>query len=347
MKKLFSILLIFALLIPGATALAEEAPLHLGYIAPMDADGDHYAHCAGAFAYAAERKGVSLTSLFFDPGDGDIPDGAESVERMDPALAALTTLIEDGVDGVAVCAASVEQALAAIDLAQEAGLPIVIEGPDVSSHDLPLPGAEESRPCVAVGYGDAPAYAAAMWLDEFAYNPLLLHCTLPQADPAIKAGIRRALGDARYLSLADNDVGATANTARAGRAAVKMFADTSALFGCVLADSESLAEGCAQAIRKLGESFPVAAIASSDAALELLRSGKIDMLAAAPASVEGVQTFKALCDLVTEGILPESETAYVQLNPIVATKDDTSAWIGDDDYETAYALTYPEDHIVE
>ena len=353
MKKLAAILLTLALLIPCAAALAEESPLHLGYIAPADAEDGRYSLCADAFAYAAEQQGAKLTILRFDPSDGEVPEGADSEDRMDPAIAALMTLIEDGVDGAAIAAASVEQARQLIDLAQEAGMPVVIEGQDVSAFYPQQTGAAASpeetpdpaspRPYVAaVGYGDAAAYAASMWLEDAAYNPLLFHCALPASDPAIESGIRRAVKSGRYLELAGAAVNASANTAAAGSYAVDLFTASGAIYGCVLADSEYLAEGCARRIRELGDSMPITAIASSAHALELLQSGTIDMLAATPASVEGVQTFKLLHDFVTQGILPETATGYVQLEIITATSKDASAWISDDDYETAYALAYPE-----
>ena len=357
MKKLFSILLALALLAPCVAALAEDAPIILGYIAPVDAEGGRYSLCADAFSYAAsqvqkERRTVLIT-LRYDPRAGELPEGADGEDRIDPAVAALMSLIEDGVNCVAVCPTSIQQAEMLIDLAQESGIPIVIEGLDVSSIYPPsaeaspspeeTPDPDAARPYVAaVGYGDAAAYTAAMWLEEFAYNPMLLHCTLPESDPAIQAGIERALADAAYLSLADDEISASADTADAGRYAIELFTSSGALFGCVLADSYALAEGCAKAVRQLEESCPIAAIASSQEALELLERGEIDMLAAAPASVEGVETFKVLWDFAAEGIIPETETGFVQLSVITATKGNTAAWIGDDDFEAAYAQAYPE-----
>ena len=339
MKKLFAILLTLALLLPCAAALAEDAPLKLGYIAPIDAEGGRYSLCADAFAYAAAQKGISVTTLRYDPSDGNVPADADGENRPEPAVAALMSLIEDGVNGVALAATSLDQAQLVIDLAEESGVAIVVEGLDISSA---YPAERyEVRPYVAsIGYGDAPAYIAAKWLENAADNPVLFHCALPVSDPAIQSGLKRALRDGRYLELAEDEVDARANTAAAGSEAVNMMISSFTIFGCVLADSEALAQGCAEALRRSGESMPVAAIASSPEALDLLKRGSINMLAAAPASVEGVETFKVLHNYLTDGILPE--TAFIQLPAITATAKDSSSWISDNDFETAYALSYPE-----
>ena len=343
MKRLFTILIALAMFASCAAALAEEAPLHLGYITQAGEADRWHSLCAGAFAYAAEQNGAVTTILTYDPAEEETSEDAESEEPMPLGLKELVELIEAGVDGVAVAPASLEQAQALIAYASEAGVPIVIEGLDVSSA-YPLAGEAETDPdalrpyVAAVGYGDSAAYAASKWLEDRAYNPMMMHCALHDVD---SAGMRRALSSARYLSLA-HEIDASEDSVQAGRDAVGAMYSSFTMFGCVLADSVALAEGCAAAIQSAGDNYPVAAIASSPEALELLRAGKINMVAAAPASVEGVQTFKALFDFVSDGTLPETETGFVQLNAITATVNNTSAWIDSDDFEAAYALVYPE-----
>ena len=343
MKKLLVLLLAFALFVPCAAAPAEETSIHLGYIAPEDAEDGWYSRCAEAFAYAAAQKGVALTALRFDPGDGEIPEGAESEDRMDPAVEALRALIAEGVNGVAACPTSIDQARSLISEAEEAGMPIVIEGLDISAFYPPL--LDRERPYVAaVGYGDSAAYAAALWLEDAADDPLLFHCALPETDPTIQAGLRRALADAQYLVLADDEFNASEDSVEAGAEAVDLTDATGASFGCVLADSIALAEGCAGRARELGwGDCPVASFARSEASLEALERGSVDMLAYTSAPVEAVETFKALHDFVTEGILPESASGFVQLSAAVATKDKLSHCVGDEDFETAYALVYPDE----
>ena len=344
MKRLFTILLTLALLVSGISVLAEDAPLRIGYIAPIDEEGGRHSLCADAFAYAAAQKGVSLTALRYAPAEV-----SEDSEFLDPAVMALNELIEEGVDGVAVVPASMEQAVELIERANEAGVPILIEGMDVSpaypsESEEEEPAEEETaeRPYVAaVGYGDGAAYAATLWLEEYADNPLMFHCALPTGDLAIQAGIARALGDARYLDMAD-ELNAASNTPAAGSEAINLLISSFTMFYCVLADSEELAQGCADGLRRAGDSMPIAAISGTPEALELLKRGTIDMLAATPASVEGVQCFKLLFDYLTDGALPETETGFVALPVIVATTENLSDWIDGDDCESAYALAYPE-----
>ena len=354
MKKLFAILLTLALLIPCAAAFAEEAPVTLGYITRLDEDEGWHTLCAGAFAYAAERQGVEARILTYDLSGEEVPEDADGEERTQLGMNELLALIESGVDGVVIAPATLEQAVALIDCANAAGVPVVIEGmnvasayppepaPGETSSPEPTPDPAEARPYVAaVAYGDSAAYAACMWLEEDAYNPLLFHCALTGADPAIITGMRRALAGARYLTFAyETRVGG--DSISAGRKSIQQLISSFASIGCVLADSAALAEGCADVIRGVNESWPVAAVSSSPEALALLKAGKIDMVAATPASLEGVRTFEALHNFVTEGIRPETETGFVRLDAIVATRADASAWIDSGDFETAYALVYPE-----
>lgn len=352
MKKLFTILLTLALLAPCAAAFAEETPISLGYITQLEEEEGWYTLCANAFAYAAEQQGAAATVLTYDLAQEEIPEDAENEDRLQPGMAELQQLIADGVDGVVAVPATLEQAVALIDCANEAGVPIVIEGMDVSSAYPPKPEATlapdetsdpaEERPYVAaVSYGDSAAYVACMWLEDDAYNPLLYHFERPVSDPMIQAGMQRALAKARYLTFMF-EANAKEDSVQAGRDMIEDLISSAATIGCVLADSEALAEGSANAIRAVNEEWPVALVSSSPEALALVKAGKIDMVAATPAALEGVQTFKALFDFVTEGIRPESKTGYVQLNAITVTKRDASAWIDSDDIETAYALVYPE-----
>ena len=337
MKTLAIILLTLALIAPCAVALAEEAPHRIGYITQFEEEEGRFTRCADAFAYAAERQGAETIILTYDLSSED----AESEESMQPGLAELMQLIDEGVDAVVAVPASLDQAKALIDCANEAGMPIVIEGMDVSSAYPPVVENTSDPYVAAIGYGDSAAFAAAMWLEDDAYNPQLFHCALPQSDPAIQAGLRRAVSSASYLDFVD-EINADADSAQAGSGTVDAMYDSFTMFGCVLADSEALAEGCANAVRAMGDDYPVAAISSAQEALALLENGKIDMVAATPASAEGVQTFKLIFDYLTEGVLPETETGFVQLDAIVAARGNTAAWIADDDFEAAYAIVYPD-----
>ena len=343
MKTIVLFLLTLALVAPCA-ALAEETPLRIGYITQFEEEEGRFTRCADAFAYAAERQGVQLTILTYDLAAEEAPEDAEVEEPMQPGMAELLQLIDDGVDAIVLVPASLEQARELIDCANAADMPIVIEGMDVSSA-YPVPqetDPAEVRPYLAaIGYGDSAAYAAAMWLEDDAYNPQLFHCALPQSDPAIQAGLQRAVSVASYIDYV-GEITADADSTQAGSDAVNLMFDSYTMFGCVLADSAALAEGCANAVRIAGEDYPVAAISSTQEALALLEIGRIDMVAATPASVEGVQTFKLVFDYLTEEILPETETDFVQLDAIVAGRSDTSAWIADDGFEAAYDLAFPE-----
>ena len=349
MKTLVLFLLTLALIVPCA-ALAEETPLRIGYITRFEEEGGRYTLCADAFAYAAEQQGVELTVLTYDLAAKEIPEDADGEEQPLPGMAELLQLIDEGVDAVVLAPASLDQAVELIGCASEAGMPIIIEGMDVSPAYPPAPEAaagEESDPAgnrpyaAAIGYGDSAAYAAAMWLEDDAYNPQLFHCALPQSDPAIQAGLRRAQAEASYLALV-MEINANSDSAQAGSDAVDEVYNSYTTFGCVLADSAALAEGSANSVHGAGDNYPIAAISTAQEALALLENGRIDLAASTPASVEGVQTFKLIFDYLTEGILPETETGFVQLDAILVSRSDTTVWVADDDFETAYALAFPE-----
>lgn len=341
MKKLLAFALTLCLLAASA-ALAEDAPLRFGYIAPSGTGSERYENTAAAFLYAAEQKGVATDVLRYDPAPADVKAGDKAPE--DPAVVALNALIEDGVSAVAAVPTSQEQAVELVERAKEAGVPIAIEGIDLSSAYPPDPDPDnaEERPYVAaVTYGDSAAYTAAKWLEDRSYSPLMFHCMLPGAeDPMIESGVSRALAEAEYLELA-GETHASANSAAGGRDALRAMYNSYTMFYCVLADSAALGAGCRIALKERSESMPIAAIDDSANAFLMLKDGTLDMLASTPASVEGVQTFKALYDYLTEGILPENETRLVALTAITTTAARSANWIAGDDCEAAYALTYP------
>ncbi len=363
MKKLVSMLLALSLLIAGAAALAEgEEALTFGYLAPEAAEGERGALCAEAFAYAAERKGVETVRMTYIPEDAsseaeaagkagaeaaEAPEATEAPEE-DAAMLALEALLEGGLDGVVVAPENLEQAVEMAECAEAQGVPVVIEGIDMTPAYEPTPDPEDEEPrpyAAAVCYADAAAYAAAMWLDGNAESPLALHCALPEADPALREGLERALGQASYLEIGD-EIAAGSDSPEGGRKVVNRMFNSYTLFSCVLADSAALAEGCVQGLRDWEEDMPVAAIASSADDLKLL-DGDVDMLAAAPASVEGVECFKALYGFVTEGILPEDESRVLHPAAITATAAEREGWIAPDDFAAAYALAYPEEALPE
>ena len=345
MKTLVLFLLTLALIVPCA-ALAEETPLRIGYITQFEEEEGRFTLCANAFAYAAEQNGAEATVLTYVLPQEEVPEDADGEEQALPGMAELLQLIGDGVDAVVIVPASLDQARELIDCAGEAGMPVVIEGMDVSAAYPAGPQTNsdpaEARPyAAAIGYGDSAAFAAAMWLEDDAYNPQLFHCALPQSDPAIQSGLRRAVSTARYIDYV-GEITADADSAQAGSDAVNLIFDSGTMFGCVLADSAALAEGCAAAVRAAGEDYPVAAISSAQEALALLEGGRIDMVAATPASVEGAQTFRLVFDCLTGETLPETGTGFVQLDAIAVSRSNTAAWIADDDFETACHLAFPE-----
>lgn len=341
MKKLLALALTLCLLAATA-ALAEDAPqLRVGYIVPSVTGNEHYEVITEAFLFAAEKKGVATNVLRYDPD----ANGGPGDEADEPVLVALKSLLKEGVDGVVAVPTTLEEAVVLAIEADAADMPIVIEGIDVSAaySSTPSPAGGETRPFVAnVTYGDGAGYAAATWLEGRAYSPMMFHCVLPESDPAIQTGIERALATAEQLSLS-GEVSAPVNTAAGGHEALEQIYSSGAMFYCVLADSVGLAAGCRIALREKSESMPIAAIDDSADALIMLRDGTVDMLACAPASVEGVQAFKALYDYLTEGVLPEEESRLVMLDVIVATTESNAGWISGDDYATAYALAYPEE----
>lgn len=355
MKRLIAVILTLALACAGATALAQEAdaPL-LGYLAPYQGEDGRCTLTAQGFAYAAIMKGAATSVVRYDadaptaePASTAEPAPGEAAEEpVDPAAQALASLLEQGVDGVVAVPTSRKQAVALIDQAHDAGVPIVIEGMDVSAAypPAPVPGQDADLPYVAcVDFDGSAAYAAAKWLDDYAYNPVVYHCMQPQSDPELRAGLDRFLNEgATYLQLAD-EYSAASDSAAGGREAIERMYLNYILFYCVLADSEALAEGCAAELRDRGESMEIAAIAHSDDALALLDSGAVNMLAGTPASVEGVASFRALYDYVSKKLLPTEEMRRITLSATTATASDRSGWIADDDFDAAYALIYADD----
>lgn len=345
MKKLLAVILALALAAaaPAALAEAQNGP-RLGYVAPYQDESGRYTLTAQAFAYAAQLRGASVEIAQYDATAEPAADEAEGEAAQDPAALALASVLKMGVDGVAVVPSSLEQAVTLIEQANAAGVPIVIEGIDVAPAYPPAPTPDQATelPYAACVYpGDAAAYAAARWIDACAENPLMYHCALA-GDIDTQVGVQRALSEATYLALADEYL-APVDSADAGREAIARMYNNFIMFFCVLADSEALAEGCAAELTAKGESMEIAAIAHSDAALALLDAGTVTMLAGVSAAAEGIGCFRALCDYVTLGALPENEMRKITLPASTATASDRSNWIADNDFEAAYARIYSDE----
>lgn len=351
MKKTLAILLTLALLCLGMTSLAEEATkLKIGYLAPLRAEGDRASLCVDAFIYAAQRTGVDAVIMRYNPAkkatsDADgAQDSAPAVAENDPALVAIKSLILEGVDGVVIVPDSQEQALALLELAEASGLPVVVEGLDLSpAYPLtPDPEDAEERPFIAnVVYpqGEA-AYRAAKWLEDASDSPMLFHCALPEGGEGIRAGLNRALSEAAYLSLED-EIPAEANTAQAGMDALHQEVNSATMFYCILADSAPLASGCATVMGNDGDVL-IAALTDAADARRLFDEG-VDMLAGEPASLEAVQSLRALIDYLNNGTLPEGENRLVTLPVCTATPGDSSQWIDSADPEAAYDFVFTDD----
>lgn len=351
MKRIIAVLLTLALLCLSLFALAEaDVKPRLGYLAPYRVEDARDSLRADAFTYAARQMDVDAVIVRYAAANAEpnakedaapdvATDGSSSnlSTGEEPAMVALRSMLEDDLDGLVIVPETVEQAVKLLEQASAAGVPVVIEGLDISSAYPPTPDPEDSepRPFIAnVFYPEGEAaYVAAKWLEDETDNPLLFHCALPTSSRPIQNGLRRALREARYLSLVD-ETNADANSVEAGRSAAEELVNSYAMFYCVLADSAELAEGCANALRG-DDSMRIAALTEDADALKLLGSG-VDLLVGEPKSLEAVRALQALLDYLSNENVPEGEDRRIELDAVTASANDTAHWISDADFEAAY-----------
>lgn len=331
MKRIMAALLALALLGLSLGALAQEdVKPRIGYLAPYRVEDARDSLRADAFTYAAQQMAVDAVIVRYAAANAE-----------PAAMVALRSLLEEEPDGLVIVPETVGQAVALVEAASAAGVPVVIEGLDVSSAFLPTPDPAdvEPRPFVAnVFYPEGQAaYVAAKWLEDETDNPLLFHCALPTSSLSIQTGLRRALREARYLTLVD-ETNADANSVEAGRSAAKGLVNSFAMFYCVLADSAELAEGCADALRG-DDSIHIAALTGDADALDLLGRG-VDLLVGEPESLEAARALQALLDYLSDGTVPEGENRQIELDAVTASAADSSRWISDDDFEAACARVW-------
>jgi ABC-type sugar transport system substrate-binding protein len=322
-RKLLSVLVVLVLVLASFTVTSAEKQLTFGYIAYQMSDiWNEYS--SKAFEYAAKQNGVNVVVL-------------DSQNDIAKSVAAMESLIQQGVDGISIFPISPEQGAQLVTMANEAKIPITVENIDVASVCKP----EQYVASVGCLYGDI-GYAAIDWLAKNVKDAKVFYCAGAVGGgvfEAYKVGVDKALADNAgkidMVGLSNSDAWSTED----GLNLTQNFINSGTEFNCIFANNDQIAQGCYQALQMANlTNIPVVSTGGSPDAKKFLQDGIESANMTAPVSIQGIQTFKNLYEFVVDGKTPDPKFQSLPIIPVAGT--DLSKWIDWSDFEAAYNYVY-------
>jgi ABC-type sugar transport system substrate-binding protein len=322
-KRFLSVLIALLLILATFTVASAEKQLTFGYIAYQMSDiWNEYS--SKAFEYAAEQNGVKVVVL-------------DSQNDIAKSVAAMESLIQQGVNGISIFPISPEQGAQLVTMANEAGIPITVENIDVASECKP----EQYVASVGCLYGDI-GYAAIDYLAKNVENAKVFYCAGAVGGgvfEAYKVGVDKALNDNAgkidMVGLSNSDAWSTED----GLNLTQNFINSGTEFNCIFANNDQIAQGCYQALQMAGlTDIPVVSTGGSPDAYKFLQDGIEAANMTAPVSIQGVQTFKNLYEFVVDGKTPDPKFQSLPIIPVAGA--DLSKWIDWSDFAGAYKYVY-------
>ena len=322
-KRFLSVLIVALLILATFTVASAEKQLTFGYIAYQMSDiWNEYS--SKAFEYAAQQNGVNVVVL-------------DSQNDIGKSVAAMESLIQQGVDGISIFPISPEQGAQLVTMANEAGIPITVENIDVASVCKP----EQYVASVGCLYGDI-GYAAIDWLSKNVENAKVFYCAGAVGGgvfEAYKVGVDKGLADnagkIEMVGLSNSDAWSTED----GLNLTQNFINSGTEFNCIFANNDQIAQGCYQALQMANlTNIPVVSTGGSPDAKKFLEDGIEAANMTAPVSIQGVQTFKNLYEFVVDGKTPDPKFQSLPIIPVAGA--DLSKWIDWSDFAGAYKYVY-------
>ncbi len=305
-----------------AEAKAAKDSYTFGYIAYDNTDiWNEYS--SKAFEYAATQADVEVKTIVLD-----------SKNSLEESVTAMESLIQQEVDGISIFPISTEQGAQLVKMANEAGIPVTIEN---FAMDIEDPG--DYIASVACEY-DQIGYAAMKYIAENKPGAKVFFCAGQEGAGVYEKyqeGVDRALAD-----LGDQvEIVATLHgdwlTDKAYNVTTD-FLSTGQEFDYIFANNGMMAQGCYQALKDADMAdIPIVSTGGSPDDYQMLVDGVEAANMTAPVSIQGVQTFKNLYDVVVEGKTPEK---FVSLPIVPVSADKLDEFIAWDDYEGAYNYVY-------
>ena len=302
------------------TQEAAKDSYTFGYIA-YDMTDIWNEYSARAFEYAGTQAGVKVETVVLD-----------SKNSLEESVTAMESLIQLGVDGISIFPISTEQGAQLVKMANEAGIPVTVENFKMDVED---PG--DYIASVACEY-DQIGYEAIKYISEVHPNAKVFFCAGQQGAGVYEKyqeGVDRAIeefGDQVEIVatlhgdwLTDKAYNVTTDLIASGEE-----------FDYIFANNGMMAQGCYQALQDAGmENIPIVSTGGSPDDYKMLQDGIEAANMTAPVSIQGVQTFQNLYDVVVEGKTPEQ---FISLPIIPVSADKLDEFIAWDDYEAAYAF---------
>lgn len=276
-----------------------------------------------AFEYAATQAEVEVKTIVLD-----------SKNSLEESVTAMESLIQQEVDGISIFPISTEQGAQLVKMANEAGIPVTVEN---FAMDIEDPG--DYIASVACEY-DKIGYEAMKYISESKPGAKVFFCAGQEGAGVYEEyqeGVDRALAD-----LGDQvEIVATLHgdwlTDKAYNVTTD-FISTGQEFDYIFANNGMMAQGCYQALKDAEMTdIPIVSTGGSPDDYQMLKDGVESVNITAPVSIQGVQTFKNLYDVVAEGKTPEK---FVSLPIVPVAADKLEEFIAWDDYEAAYNFVY-------
>lgn len=292
-----------------------------GYIA-YDMKDIWNEYSAKAFEYAATKQDVKVKTVILD-----------SQNSLEESVAAMESLIQQGVDGISIFPISTEQGSTLVKMANEAGIPVTVENFEMNDNS------GDYIASIACKYDDI-GYAAIKYIAETKPNAKVFFCAGQQGAGVYEKyqeGVDRALkefGDkVSVVSILHGDW----QTEKAYNITTDLISSGKE-FDYIFANNGLMAQGCYKAVKDAGlDNIPIVSTGGSPDDYKMLQDGIESANMTAPVSIQGITTFRNLYDSVVLNKEVEKFKA-IPIIPVGADKlDDFIAW---DDYDAAYNYVY-------
>jgi ABC-type sugar transport system substrate-binding protein len=301
----------------------EKDEYTFGYIA-YDMTDSWNEYSARAFEYAASKAPKKVNVVVLD-----------SKNNLEESIAAVESLISQGVDGISIFPISTEQGAQLVKIANQAGVPITVEN---FMMELSDPG--NFIATIACEYDDI-GYAAIKFIAENKPGAKIFYCAGQQGAGVYEKyqeGIDRAMAEFGDKVTIAGRLHGDWQTEKAYDVTTSFIAGGTE-FDYIFANNGLMAKGCYQALADANKSgIPIVSTGGSPDDYQMLVDKIESANMTAPVSLQGVQTFKNLYEFVVEGKTPVEKRKSLPILPV--SGDNLAEFIAWGDFEGAYKYVY-------
>ena len=257
----------------------------------------------------------------------------DSQNSLEESVAAMESLIQQGVDGISIFPISTEQGSTLVKMANEAGIPVTVENFEMNDDS------GDYIASIACKYDDI-GYAAIKYIAETKPNAKVFFCAGQQGAGVYEKyqeGVDRALKEFGDKVSVVSTLHGDWQTEKAYNITTDLISSGKE-FDYIFANNGLMAQGCYKAVKDAGlDNIPIVSTGGSPDDYKMLQDGIESANMTAPVSIQGITTFQNLYDSVVLNKEVEKFKA-LPIIPVSADKlDDFIAW---DDYDAAYNYVY-------